>query len=75
MNRTFTTTDLFLFAFNETGLTDTVFVAKALEKDCFLQAEFQEVIETIDYIDTLSMGPSNASLDAILKYSRSKIAS
>ena len=75
MNRTFTTTDLILFAFNETELKDTVFISQSLEKDFFMQAEFEEVKETIDYIDTLSMGPSSASLDAIIKYSRSKIAS
>jgi predicted nucleic-acid-binding protein len=73
MNKTFTTTDLILFAFNETLLSDTVFIVKALEQDFYLQAEFEEVIETIHYIDMFNLGPSNASLDAILKYSRSKV--
>lgn len=75
MNRTFTTTDLILFAFNETSLSETVFISKALEKNCFLQAEFEEVVDTIDYIDKLSMGPSSASIDAILKYSSAKFSS
>jgi hypothetical protein len=75
MNKTFTTTDLILFAFNETVLADTVFIVKALEDDPYLQAEFREVIDTIGYIDTFRIGPSDASLNGILSYSRSKIAS
>ena len=75
MNKTFTTTDLMLFAFNETAFNDTVFINKALENNYCLNAEFEEIVATIDYVDTLSLGPSTASMNAIIQYSRAKMTS
>jgi hypothetical protein len=73
MNRTFTITDLILFAFNETELIDTALIVRSLESDEMLQDQFHEVKKTLLYIETLSLSPSDKSVEAILNYSRSKV--
>ena len=73
MNRTFTTTDLILFAYNETELTETVLIVNAIESDPALHEDFKEIVNTISYIELLSLQPSNQSIDAILRHSRSGI--
>lgn len=71
MNRTFTQTDLILFAYNETELTETALIVDALETDYLLQEEFSEIVETMEYLENMVMQPADKSVDAILKYSRS----
>lgn len=70
MNKTFTYTDLLLFAYNETDLCDTVLIAKALENDPDLQLSFREIVNTMEYIEGLSKQPSDDSVEVILNYSR-----
>jgi hypothetical protein len=71
MNKTFTSTDLILFAYNETELTETVLIVNAIERDPALHEDFEEIVNTINYIELLSLQPSSNSIEAILKHSRS----
>lgn len=70
MNRTFTLTDLILFAYNETQLLETTLIVNELETNYRLQEAFKEVVDTIDYIESMVTEPSEKSINAILNYSR-----
>ncbi len=70
MNRTFTLTDLILFAYNETELTETALIVNALEVDEELNDSFQGVVRTVNYIENIVRNPSEKSIENILNYSR-----
>ncbi len=70
MNRTFTLTDLILFAYNETEFLETTLIVNELETDYELQETFKGVVKTINYIENIVRQPSEKSINALLNYSR-----
>lgn len=69
MSETSTTEQLFLYLFNETGLTDTVLIQHDIDTNPETETEFENIKMAFEYVDKALMAPSSRCLTNILKYS------
>lgn len=70
MHRKFTPNDLLLYLYNETKMTESVLIQKAIDYDCETEEEFEELKSAVAYLDKLLEFPSEKCIDNILKYSK-----
>ena len=70
MNENITLNHLILYLYNETALSDSVLVQKAIDHDEEVAEEFQSLIEARDLISKSLLAPSGNSIQSILSYSR-----
>lgn len=70
MHRKFTPNDLLLYLYNETKMTESVLIQKAIDYDCETEEEFEELKSAVAYLDKLLESPSEKCIDNILKYSK-----
>ena len=70
MAENYTTNDLILYLYNETDLTDTVFVQKAIDNDDDIAEEYSQLVAVKQLLDHLPVSPSSASVDSIMAYSK-----
>ena len=70
MNKIFTSDDLILFAYNETGKEKTAKITKALEKDEKLREEYKAITGVQHHLDSIKESPSRNVIDNILNYSK-----
>lgn len=66
-----TTTDLIRYAYNETELNETVSIQHRIDSDYKTKELYQEVVETINYIDRFLRVPGTDCINRILDYSKS----
>ena len=71
MIKTFTQDDLIRFLYHETSEEENVELGRALKQDAELALQYKELQGTIKRLDDSMAEPSAASIDAILKYSKS----
>jgi hypothetical protein len=68
MSKTSTTEKLVLYLFNETGLTDTVLIQRAIDTDEEVETEFINIKRAFRYLDRALVDPSPRCISNILKY-------
>lgn len=66
----YTTNDLLLYLYNETEMTESVLIQKAIDYDAETEAEFEQLKKAISYLDKLLEAPSDKSISNILNYSK-----
>ena len=70
MHKKFTPNDLLLYLYNETKMTESVLIQKAIDFDSETEEEFEDLKATVRQLDTLLEMPSKHCMDNILKYSK-----
>ena len=70
MNKKFTLNDLLLYLYNETHLTESVLIQKAIDYDAETEEEFEDLKSAVAYLDKLLEKPSQKCIENILKYSK-----
>lgn len=66
----YTTNDLLLYLYNETEMTESVLIQKAIDYDAETEEEFEQLKDAINYLDKLLEAPSGKSINNILNYSK-----
>jgi hypothetical protein len=70
MTESYTTNDLILYLYNETGITDTVFIQHAIDHDAEVEEEFRQLVAVKDLLGyTTLVTPRPSSVDSIMAYS------
>lgn len=71
MFQNYTTNDLILYLYNETGMEDSVFIQKAIDTDVEVEEEFRQLVAVKQLLtNTSSTMPSPAAVDSIMAYSQ-----
>jgi hypothetical protein len=70
MNKIFTSDDLILFAYNETGKEKTDEIRKALNEDKKLREEYKAISGVKQQLDSVKESPSTRVINNILNYSK-----
>jgi len=70
MNKIFTSDDLILFAYNETGKEKTDEITKALNEDEKLREEYKAITGVKQQLDSVKESPSRKVIENILNYSK-----
>jgi hypothetical protein len=70
MNKKFTPNDLLLYLYNETKMTESVLIQKAIDYDAETEEEFEDLKSAVAYLDKLLETPSQKCIENILKYSK-----
>ena len=70
MIQTFTPTDLILYLYNETGMSDSVCIQRSIDNDPEVEMEFEAIKNAASIVDKALVSASEASIQAILQYSR-----
>jgi hypothetical protein len=70
MNKIFTSDDLILFAYNETGKEKTNEITQALDEDKELREEYNSIAGVKQELDSVKESPSRRVIDNILNYSK-----
>ena len=70
MLENYTTQDLILYLYNETGLTDTVLVQHAIDTDVEVEEEFRQLVAVKDLLGHLDAFPQPSVVDSIMAYSK-----
>ena len=70
MNKIFTSDDLILFAYNETGKEKTNEITQALDEDKELREEYNSITGVKQELDSVKELPSRSVIDNILNYSK-----
>ncbi|MBL7924225.1 MAG: hypothetical protein JNL88_08505 [Bacteroidia bacterium] len=70
MNETVTLDHLILYLYNETELSDTVMIQKAIDHDEETASEFENLVAARNLIDRTLMSPSSDSLATVLAYAK-----
>ena len=70
MDENVTLEKLVLYYYNETELTDSVLVQKAIDTNYFVAEEYQDLKETFSYLDRIAVNPSDETINSILNYSK-----
>lgn len=70
MAENYTTNDLILYLYNETELTDTVFVQNAIDNDDYIAEEYAQLVAVKQLLDYLPAMPSATTVDSIMAYSK-----
>ncbi len=68
MNETVTLDQLILYLYNETEISDTVMVQKAIDNHVEVEEEFSNLIAARDLIDRTLMNASPKSIATIMAY-------
>jgi hypothetical protein len=68
MNETITLNDLVLYLYNETEITESVMVQKAIDQDEEIAEEFYSMAAARDLIDHSLMHASKSSIETILSF-------
>jgi len=71
MIKTTTQKDLILYAYNETGLTESDRVQRNIDGDPLVQQDFSEVINAMNSLEEIRVEPSEESINKILAFSKS----
>lgn len=71
MTKTFTQNDLIRYYYKETTEKESGKIQNALICDPALQEQYKEICRTIKEIGEVQLEPSEKSVNAILKYSKS----
>lgn len=69
MLENYTTDDLILYLYNETGMEDSVFIQKSIDKDVEVAEEFSQLVAVKQLIENMACMPRMSSVDAIMAYS------
>jgi len=70
MNKKITLNDLLLYLYNETKMTDSVLIQKAIDFDWETEEEFEDLKSAVAYFDKLLETPSEKCVQNILMYSK-----
>ncbi len=70
MNETLTLNDLILYLYNETELTESVMVQKAIDTDDEVEEEFANLVAVKNMIDSSLMKASPRSMETVMAYAR-----
>lgn len=70
MNEKVTLDHLILYLYNETGMSDSVMVQKAIDNDTEIEEEFSNLIAAKNLIDKTLMRASSDSISGIMAYAR-----
>ncbi|MEP7171769.1 MAG: hypothetical protein ABI855_20515 [Bacteroidota bacterium] len=70
MNKICTLNDLLLYLYNETKMTESVLIQKAIDYDAETEGEFEDLKTAVAYLDKLLETPSKKCIENILKYSK-----
>jgi hypothetical protein len=62
---------LILYLFNETMLTESVIVQQEIDTNYLVNEQYNEMVETLNYVDAMVTAPSSRTVSNILEYSRS----
>lgn len=68
MSKTSTTEKLVLYLFNETEMTDSVLIQRAIDTDDEIEMEFINIKRAFRYVDRALVDPSPKSVQNILRY-------
>lgn len=68
MSKTSTTEKLVLYLFNETEMTDSVLIQRAIDTDDEVEMEFINIKRAFRYVDRALVDPSPKSVQNILRY-------
>lgn len=68
MNENITLNDLVLYLYNETEITESVLVQKAIDQNEEIAEEFYSMAAARDLIDHSLMHASTSSIESILSY-------
>ena len=71
MIETFTLDELILYYFNETRMSESVLIQRAIDTDEETEEEFNAIVKTMQKLDGLLVNPSADAVDAIMNYSKS----
>lgn len=70
MSETSTTEKLILYLFNETGMTDSVLIQRAIDYDPETECEFENLKATLSFLDESLVAPSPKTISNIMAYAR-----
>lgn len=70
MSESYTSHDLLLYLYNETKMTDSVLIQKAIDYHAETEEEFEELKAAVCYLDKLLETPSQKCIENILNYSK-----
>lgn len=73
MKGKFTLDDLILYLYNETEMTDSVLVQKAIDTDEEVSAYFQDLVSVKELLDSSTLKPSKSTINAIMQHAREKV--
>lgn len=66
MHQIVTHENLIRYAYNETGLTESVVLQIAIDEDPEVEATFASIVSSLHYLDALECEPSDALINKIL---------
>ena len=69
MSETSTTEKLILYLFNETEMTDSVLVQRAIDYDPEVECEFENLKATLNLLNDSLVAPNQKTISKILDYS------
>jgi len=72
MTKTFTQNDLIRYYYNETSEKESSKIQNALICDPILQDQYKEICRLLKQLNNVQLEPSEKSIEAILKYSKSQ---
>jgi hypothetical protein len=70
MIKTTTQSDMILYAYNESDLSDSDRIQRSIDGDPVVQQEFAEVLETMKMMDEVQVSPSEESISKIIAFAR-----
>ena len=68
MSETSTTEKLLLYFFNETEMSDSVFIQRDIDRDPEVENEFDNIKRAFRFVDKALMSPSPRCISNILQY-------
>lgn len=73
MVQTFTPTDLILYLYNETEMTDSVLIQRSIDADPVVEQEFDAIKQAAALVDKALTSASESSINAILRHARKPV--
>ncbi len=70
MHTNFTLNNLILYYFNETEMADSVLTQHDIDCNAETEEQYNEIVNTMDYIDYHMISPSSKTISNILNYSK-----
>ena len=70
MQKAYSTNDLILYLYNETGMEDSVFIQQDIDHDEETSEEFSQLVAVHELLDKVTFNPRQSTIDTLTAYSK-----
>ena len=70
MQKAYSTNDLILYLYNETGMEDSVFIQQDIDHDEETSEEFSQLVAVHELLDKVTFNQRQSTIDTLTAYSK-----